>query len=197
MLREEAMRFAAGAVVVLVVMTICLSGCATKQREGPVAPVAATADSDRWRATDEAVVNSLMQNVQGRAQSAGGVTHVVLLWLKQPGDEAAIKRITETSREFRQIPGVLAVRVGRPLPSTRPVVDSSFDVGLAMSFADETALQAYETHPQHVKAVREVLRPLAARIQVYDIREADASSAPASEKRTERSSSTTKPVTKR
>ena len=154
---------------VVFVSLIFVCGCAAKQRE----PAVDVTDSERWRATDEAVVNSLQQSVQARAQSAGGVTHVVLLWLKTPGDAAAIKRVTETSREFRKIPGVLAVRVGRPLPSTRPVVDATFDVGLAMSFADEAALQAYETHPQHVKAVREVLRPLAARIQVYDIKEAD------------------------
>ena len=51
------------------------------------------------------------------------------------------------------------------------MVDDSFDVGLAMTFNDEAALHAYETHPQHVKAVTEVLRPLAGKTVVYDISE--------------------------
>ncbi|MEA2707769.1 MAG: hypothetical protein QOF78_370 [Phycisphaerales bacterium] len=159
---------------VLVVLML-LSGCAAKQHE----PGDQVADSDRWRKTDEAVVKTLSEGVRNPRNHAG-ITHVVLLWLKTPGDPAAIEKIVRTSREFREIPGVLAVHVGRPVPSTRPVVDSSFDVGLAMSFGDEAALQAYEAHPQHVKAVREVLRPLAAKIQVYDIKEAVASPAPAS-----------------
>lgn len=123
------------------------------------------------------------------------VEHVVLMWLKTPGDEAAIEQIIHASREFRQIPGVLRVKAGRPLPSTRPVVDSSFDVGLVISFKDEAALNAYEGHPKHVQAVREVLRPLAAKFQVYDIREADASAALASQKKEMNQSSTTTPIT--
>lgn len=97
------------------------------------------------------------------------VVHVVLFWLKTPGDDAAVRRIIETSQTFRAIPGVVDLAVGRPIPSTRPVVDSSFDVGLMITFTDEAALNAYETHPIHASAVANTLRPLAAKVQVYDI----------------------------
>ena len=118
---------------------------------------------------------------QGQRQ----VEHVVLCWLKEPGDAPAIDRIVQASRTFESIPGVVSVRPGRPVPSTRPVVDDSFDVGLVITFEDEAALHAYDQHPTHVKAVRDVLRPLAAKILIYDIRsarknEASASTAPAS-----------------
>ena len=155
--------------VVVAIILVC--GCVAKQ--GEPSTTADASSSDRWRATDEAVVNALTEAVNSPRAHAGQITHVVLLWLKQPGDAAGIDKIIKTSREFAKIPGVINVRAGRALPSTRPVVDSSFDVGLAMTFADAAALQAYEVHPQHVKAVRELLRPLAARIQVYDITEAD------------------------
>ena len=150
--------------VVLLVVT-SLAGCAPRQTE----PAEDASAAERWRKTDEAVVNALMQSVQ-RSAHGPGVSHVVLMWLKNPGDATAVKKIIEASRQFRQIPGVIDIKAGRPLPSTRPVVDSSYDVGLVMTFQDEGALQAYETHPQHVKAVKEVLRPLAAKIQVYDLR---------------------------
>jgi Stress responsive A/B Barrel Domain len=102
------------------------------------------------------------------AKPQAAVTHVVLVWLKTPGDEAARRRIIETSRTFRTIPGVVSVRSGTALPSTRPVVDWSYDVGLVMTFEDEAALRAYDGHPTHKKAVEEVLRPLAGKIVVYD-----------------------------
>jgi len=177
MLREVVMRFAGTFVVVMIL--IC--GCAAK-KSTPTASAASTnaADSERWRKTDEAVVNSLAESIRNPRAHGGGITHVVLMWLKTPGDQAAIDKIVRTSREFTAIPGVVSVRVGRPVPSTRPVVDASFDVGLAMTFNDEATLHAYETHPQHVKAVTEVLRPLAGKTVVYDIREADAGGAPAS-----------------
>ena len=115
------------------------------------------------------------------------VEHVVLFWLKTPGDQAAVRKIMETSRTFESIPGVLAVRTGGPVASTRPVVDDSFDVALVVTFTDVAALQAYETHPTHADAVRDVLRPLVGKIVVYDIsesgggnKEAGAAPAPAS-----------------
>ena len=100
------------------------------------------------------------------------VTHVVLFWLKTPGDEAARQRIIDASRTFKDIPGVVSVSAGRALPSTRPVVDSSFDVALTVTFTDEESMRAYEGHPIHVKAVQEVLRPVMAKVVVHDFHDA-------------------------
>ena len=60
------------------------------------------------------------------------------------------------------------VRSGPPLPSTRPVVDASYDVGVLMTFTDEQALRDYASHPTHVKLVEEVLKPNADRYKVFD-----------------------------
>jgi len=98
----------------------------------------------------------------------GAVTHVVLVWLKSPGDVAARQKLIDTSHEFEQIPGVMLVTAGRALPSTRPVVDSSFDVAVTILFIDQQSLNDYETNPIHRKAVQEVLQPLARKILIYD-----------------------------
>ena len=109
------------------------------------------------------------------------VNHVVICWLKAPGDESARKQVMDATDTLRKIPGVVSVTAGRPISSTRPVVDSSFDVGIVMTFKDEAALHAYETNPIHIKARNEVLRPLASKFVIYDIKkEADAAKAPAS-----------------
>jgi hypothetical protein len=102
------------------------------------------------------------------AKPQAAVTHVVLCWLKTPGDEAGRQKIIETSKRFASIPGVVSVTSGRVLPSTRPVVDSSYDVGILITFTDEAALRAYDGHPTHRKAVDEVLKPLVGKFLVYD-----------------------------
>lgn len=101
------------------------------------------------------------------------VNHVVLCWLKQPGNEADRQKIINTSDEFRKIPGVVSVTAGRPIPSTRPVVDSTFDVGIVIAFTDEAALHGYDTNPIHKKAVSDVLKPLTAKLLIYDIKRGD------------------------
>ena len=103
------------------------------------------------------------------ARPAAPIQHVVLVWLKEPGDAEARRALIEAGRGLASIPEVLDVRVGEPLASERDVVDDSFDVGMVMSFATPAGLDAYDAHPDHVRAVREVLEPLAARVVVYDI----------------------------
>ena len=98
------------------------------------------------------------------------VTHVVICWLKSPGNETDRQKIIDETEKLRKIPGVVSVTAGRAIPSTRPVVDSSFDVGIVITFRDEAALHAYETNPIHLKARDEVLRPLAGKLVVYDIK---------------------------
>jgi len=100
----------------------------------------------------------------------GSVTHVVVCWLKTPGDEAARRELVDASYRFREIPGVLHVAAGRALPSTRPVVDASYDVAVVLTFENERALRAYDTHPIHRDAVARTLRPLVERMVIYDIR---------------------------
>lgn len=99
----------------------------------------------------------------------GTVDHVVLIWLKRPGNTSDRQAILAASDDLRVIPGIRFLDAGTPLPSDRPVVDDSFDIGLTMRFDSATALKAYETHPLHVKKLNEVLKPLTRKILVYDI----------------------------
>jgi hypothetical protein len=98
------------------------------------------------------------------------IDHVVIVWLKEPGNDAQRQQMIDRSKTFTQIPGVQRVSVGTALPSTRPVVDSSYDVALVIRFANEQALRDYDQHPIHRKAVQELLAPLAARFVIYDFR---------------------------
>lgn len=98
----------------------------------------------------------------------GTVRHVVVCWLKEPGNVDARRQIIAASHRLADIPGVVSVTPGTMLPSTRPIVDSTFDVAIVMVFPDQQTMNEYLVHPQHQKAVREILQPLVKKILVYD-----------------------------
>ena len=98
------------------------------------------------------------------------VEHVVVVWLKSPGNAEHRRRIITESEVLRGIPGVTGLRSGEVIPSDRSIVDSSFDVALIVSFADQAAMQAYLSHPVHVELVEQTLKPLVDKIRVYDFR---------------------------
>lgn len=99
----------------------------------------------------------------------GTVDHIVLVWLKRSSNAQDRQKLRDAADEFRSIPGLRFLDHGTALPSDRPIVDDSFDVGFVMRFDSAAALQAYEKNPLHVKKVNEVLRPLSRKILVYDI----------------------------
>lgn len=104
------------------------------------------------------------------APKGGNVEHVVLIWLNDPGNTADKDSMAAAARSFpKEIPGILSVSVGDAVPSPRDVVDDSFDLAFVMRFKDKAALDAYEKHPVHVKAVKEVLAPKVSKLKVYDV----------------------------
>lgn len=106
------------------------------------------------------------------------VQHVVVCWLKHPGDAHDREALLATCAPLRAIPGLLAIHAGTAVPSERPVVDDTFDVALVMTFADTTAMQAYITHPAHQQILRDVVAPLANKVVIYDIVAAPADTLP-------------------
>lgn len=97
------------------------------------------------------------------------VQHVVICWLKHPGDTLDREALLATCAPLRAIPGLLAIHAGTAVPSERPIVDDTFDVALVMTFADTAAMQAYITHPAHQQILRDVVAPLADKVVIYDI----------------------------
>ena len=104
-------------------------------------------------------------------QNDTGVSHVILLWLKDPGNLKQQQQIIEATRSLEQIPGVMKIRVGTVLPSERPIVDDSFHIGIHMLFADQAAMQKYVSHPEHTKTVSSAIMPFVEKILIYDFEE--------------------------
>ena len=96
------------------------------------------------------------------------LVHVVLIWLKEPGNAAHRAQIIDATRKFSSMSGVREIRAGAPVSSERSSVDDSFDIGLYMVFSSKDALEAYLNHPDHAAARRSVLGPLVKKVVIYD-----------------------------
>jgi len=103
------------------------------------------------------------------APKSGSVDHVVLIWLKRPGNTADRQALRQAADELKAIPQVKSISHGTALASERPIVDDSFDVGFVMRFDSPADLHAYEMDPRHVAKVNSVLKPLTKKIVVYDV----------------------------
>ncbi len=104
------------------------------------------------------------------AASNQTIEHIVIIWLKQPGNVNAQDKIIKASQELKAIPGVITLRSGKMVPSQRKVVDSSYDIALIVSFINRAALDAYLVHPVHVNLLEKTMKPLIKKIKVYDLK---------------------------
>lgn len=106
---------------------------------------------------------------QAKEQKVGSsISHVVLVWLKEPGNQQMRDKFVSASRSLNNLPGIISRHVGVVVPSEREIVDDSFDVAVTVTLKDEKALKAYMSHPRHKKVVQDVLKPLVGKIVAYD-----------------------------
>lgn len=95
-------------------------------------------------------------------------SHVVIFWADPAKPGATDALIDGARRYLAQAPGLLHFHVGRMVPSHRPVVDQTYQVGLNIVFADKAAQDAYQEHPQHIEFVEKVFKPNCVKVCIYD-----------------------------
>jgi len=120
-----------------------------------------------WLAIFALVAALSLVSVEAAPGRNGQITHVVLFWLKRPGNVDDQNVLIRASRSFRRIKGVSDVRVGRSLLVERPV-EQSFDVGVVITFKDAGALKKFERNERHQQIIEAALRPLVRRYIVYN-----------------------------
>jgi hypothetical protein len=106
--------------------------------------------------------NSFAENNQGV------VTHVVLVWLKEPGNKVIRNQFIKESRTLNDLPGIIYRHVGEVLPTGRKIADDTFDVAITATLKNEQALKAYLEHPKHKQIIEKKLKPLINRAVAYD-----------------------------
>ena len=107
-------------------------------------------------------------SAQAAAPRSGYVTHVMLFWLKRPGNMDDQNFLLRALRTLRRARGVTEVRVGRALSVDRPGLEQSFDLGVVMTFRDREALEKFQRDQQRDQAIDAMLRPLVRQYTVYN-----------------------------
>ena len=95
-------------------------------------------------------------------------SHIVIFWTDPANPKAADDLREGAERYLRPIPGVQHFHIGKMVPSTRPVVDQTYQVALNITFASKADHDAYQLHPLHVEFVEKVLKKVGKRVLVYD-----------------------------
>ena len=81
----------------------------------------------------------------------GKIEHIVLVWLKRPGNAEDRATLVATAKKFQaEVSEIQHLSVGTAVASDRDIVDDSFDVGFVMRFADKATLTSIL--PYHVVA---------------------------------------------
>lgn len=104
----------------------------------------------------------------GFAQEKGMINHIVLIWLKEPGNAEMRKEFIKHSKKLNALPGIVSRQVGIVKKTGRKVADDSFDVAVNAILKDQAAFDAYMNAPLHKKIVDEKLKPLIDHAVVYD-----------------------------
>jgi len=75
--------------------------------------------------------------------------HSVYFWLKPELTTEQRAEFAYDIQTLRDIETVLVCAIGTPVPNDRPVIDSSYDYGLILLFANQEDEEAYLVHPLH------------------------------------------------
>ncbi len=102
------------------------------------------------------------------AKESKKITHVVMVWLKLPGNEQQRSAFIKASKQLNDLPGIINRHVGVVVPSNRGIVDDTFDVAVSVTLENQDALTAYLNNPKHQKILNEKIKPLINRIVAYD-----------------------------
>ena len=103
-----------------------------------------------------------------QAQEDKRVSHVVVVWLKEPGNVQMREQFIKASRALETLPGVLSRHVSAVIPSDKPKVNDTFDVAVTVTFENAQALKKYMKSQKHKDMLSKQLKPLVNRIVVYN-----------------------------
>ena len=99
---------------------------------------------------------------------ANPVQHVVLLWFTADVTNNWVQQVEAETLKLRAIPQLLSLETGPSIKSDRPIVDDSFDLGIAMTFRSVDDMNQYLIDPRHTKFVDTWLKGRLDKMRVYD-----------------------------
>ena len=96
------------------------------------------------------------------------LVHTVFFWMKKGAPKSAARQTIRDALRYLNTPTVREIRAGRPGKTPpRDVVNSTFDVGLQVTFDSVADHDAYQKDPQHQVFIRRN-RKNWLHVEVYD-----------------------------
>jgi hypothetical protein len=102
------------------------------------------------------------------AESDKKISHVVMVWLNEPGNAEMRQKFIKASNQLNDLPGIVNRHVGVVVSSDRSIVNDTFDVAVTVTLENKKALKAYLNHPKHKKILHDQIKPLVNRTVAYD-----------------------------
>ena len=96
------------------------------------------------------------------------VSHVVVVWLKEPGNAQMREQFINASRALENVPGVVSRHVSAVISSERSIVDDTFDVAVTVTFENAQALEKYMQSKKHKNMLKDKLKAIVNRVVVYN-----------------------------
>lgn len=93
--------------------------------------------------------------------------HHVYFWLKNPGNKEDLQKLIAGLEALSQVTEISHFHIGKPAPTDREVIDSSYAVSWLNIFNSEEDERVYQTHPLHLKFIEEC-SSLWSKVIVYD-----------------------------
>lgn len=93
--------------------------------------------------------------------------HHVYFWLKNPENINDRNQLIEGLYKLSAVTTIKGFHIGKPAPTKRDVIDSSYSVSWLLTFNNKEDQDSYQTDPIHLKFVEECSH-LWSKVVVYD-----------------------------
>jgi len=104
----------------------------------------------------------------GTGASNQKITHVIIVWLKKPGDAVQRQRFVDASRKLNNLPGIINRHVGVIKSGHGHGQDTGFDVAVSVTLENQQALDTYMNSPVHQQIIKKQLAPLIRKMVTYN-----------------------------
>ena len=93
--------------------------------------------------------------------------HHVFFWLKEPDNQDARKQFEKGLSDLVKVPQIQSYHIGKPVGSSRDVVDGSYTYSYMTFFKNKEDQDIYQTHPIHLYFIEDC-QHLWTKVIVYD-----------------------------
>lgn len=113
------------------------------------------------------IITATSNALAGELPIKNTFVHHVFFWLKEPDNQDARKQFEKGLSDLVKVPQIQSYHIGKPVGSSRDVVDGSYTYSYMTFFKNKEDQDIYQTHPIHLKFIEDC-QHLWTKVIVYD-----------------------------